>query len=71
MEACMCACTAGTPNRTILCEYNKAPSHDEISNSLSSAKVFSKSNAENSFWSIHLISPVNFLLHLTIWKDPV
>ena len=40
-------------NKAIICEHYKAPTLDEITHKLSGAKVFSKSDAKDSFWSIH------------------
>ena len=45
----------------ILSQYYKASTLDKIANCLSRAMVFSKLDAMNSFWSIHL-DEANFLL---------
>ena len=44
-------------NKAIIREHYKAPTLEEISHWLSGATVFSKLNAKNGFWSIHLDTP--------------
>ena len=44
-------------NKAIICEYYKAPTLEEISHKLSGATVFSKPDAKDGFWSIHLDTP--------------
>ena len=41
-------------NTAIIQEHHKAPTLDEITHKLSGAKVFSKLDAKDGFWSIHL-----------------
>ena len=41
-------------NKAIIQEHYKAPTLDEITLTLSGAKVFSKLDAKDVFWSIHL-----------------
>ena len=44
-------------NNAIIWEHYKAPTLDEITHKLSGAKVFSKLDAKDGFWSIHLNTP--------------
>ena len=48
-------------NKAIIWEHYKAPTLDEITHKLSGAKVFSKLDAKDRFWSIHLDTPSSFL----------
>ena len=48
-------------NKAIIREHYKAPTLDEITHKLSGAKVFSKLDAKDGFWSIHLDTPSSFL----------
>ena len=48
-------------NKAIIREHYKAPTLDEITHKLSGAKVFSKLDAKDRFWSIHLDTPSSFL----------
>ena len=48
-------------NKAIIWEHYKAPTLDEITHKLSGAKVFSKLDAKDGFWSIHLDTPSSFL----------
>ena len=48
-------------NKAIIWEHYKAPTLDEITHKLSGAKVFSKLDVKDSFWSIHLDTPSSFL----------
>ena len=48
-------------NKAIIWEHYKAPTLDEITHRLSGAKVFSKLDAKDGFWSIHLDTPSSFL----------
>ena len=41
-------------NKAIIQEHYKAPTLDEITHKLSGAKVFSKLDAKDGFWSTHL-----------------
>ena len=44
-------------NKAIIREHHRAPTVDEIMHKLSGAKVFSKLDAKDGFWSIHLDTP--------------
>ena len=48
-------------NKAIIREHYKAPTLDEISHRLSGATVFSKCDAKDGFWSIHLDTPSSYL----------
>ena len=48
-------------NKAIIHEHYKAPTLEEISHKLSSATVFSKLDAKDGFWSIHLDTPSSYL----------
>ena len=48
-------------NKAIIREHYKAPTLEEISHWLSGATVFSKLDAKNGFWSIHLDTPSSYL----------
>ena len=48
-------------NKAIIREHYKAPTLEEISHRLSGATVFSKLDAKNGFWSIHLDTPSSYL----------
>ena len=48
-------------NRVIIREHYKAPTLDEISYKLSGAIIFSKLDAKDGFWSIHLDTPSSYL----------
>ena len=48
-------------NKAIIREHYKAPTLEEISHRLSSATIFSKLDAKNGFWSIHLDTPSSYL----------
>ena len=52
-------------NKTIIFEHYKAPTLEEISHKLSSTTVFSKLDAKDGFWSIHLDTPSS---NLTIFN---
>ena len=52
-------------NRVIIREHYKAPTLKEISHKLSGATVFSKLNAKDGFWSVHLD---NASSHLTTFN---
>ena len=45
----------------IIQEHYKAPTLDEITHKLSGARVFSKSDAKDGFWSIHLDKQSSYL----------
>ena len=48
-------------NKAIIQEHYKVPTLHEITHKLSGAKVFSKLDAKDGFWSIHLDTPSSFL----------
>ena len=48
-------------NKAIIWEHYKAPTLDEITHKLNGAKVFSKLDAKDGFWSIHLKTPSSYL----------
>ena len=48
-------------NKAVIWEHYKAPTLDEITHRLSGAKVFSKLDAKDGFWSIHLETPSSYL----------
>ena len=48
-------------NKAIIHEHYKAPTLEEISHKLSSTTVFSKLDAKDGFWSIHLDTPSSYL----------
>ena len=48
-------------NKAIIREHYKAPTRDEITHKLSGAKVFSKLDAKDGFWSIHLDTQSSYL----------
>ena len=48
-------------NKAIIWEHYKALTLDEITHKLSGAKVFSKLDVKDSFWSIHLDTPSSYL----------
>ena len=48
-------------NKAIIHEHYKATMLEEISHQLSGATVFSKLDAKNGFWSIHLDTPSSYL----------
>ena len=48
-------------NNAIIREHYKAPTLEEISHRLSGTTVFSKLDAKNRFWSIHLDTPSSYL----------
>ena len=48
-------------NKAIIWEHYKAPTLDEITHKLSGTKVFSKLDAKDGFWSIHLDNRSSFL----------
>ena len=48
-------------NKVIIWEHYKAPTLDEITHKLSRAKVFSKLDAKDWFWSIHLNTLSSYL----------
>ena len=47
--------------KAIIREHYKAPTLEEISHWLSGATVFSKLDAKNGFWNIHLDTPSSYL----------
>ena len=48
-------------NKGIIHEHYKAPTLVEISHKLSGTTVFSKLDAKDGFWSIHLVTPSSYL----------
>ena len=48
-------------NKAIVWEHYKAPTLDEISHKLSGAKVFSKLDTKDGYWSIHLDTALSYL----------
>ena len=48
-------------SKTIIWEHYKAPILDEITHKLSGAKVFSKLDVKDGFWSIHLDTASSYL----------
>ena len=48
-------------NKAIIWEHYTAPTLDEFTHKLSGAKVFSKLDAKDGFWSIQLDTPSSFL----------
>ena len=48
-------------NKAIIQEHYKVPTLDEITHKLSGAKVFSKLDAKDGFWSIHLNKQSSYL----------
>ena len=48
-------------NRAIIREHYKAPTLEEISHKLLGATIFSKLDAKDGFWSIHLDTPSSYL----------
>ena len=48
-------------NKVIIQEHYKAPTLDEITHKLSRAKIFSKLDMKDGFWSIHLNTPSSYL----------
>ena len=57
---CPCLDTCNL-NKAIIHEHYKAPTLEEISHKLSGATVFSKLDAKDVFWSIHLDTPSSYL----------
>ena len=55
-------------NKAIIHEHYKAPILEEISHKLSSTTVFSKLDAKDGFWSIHLDTPSSYLTTFTTHK---
>ena len=55
-------------NKAIIREHYKAPTLEEISHRLSGATVFSKMDAKNGFWSIHLDTPSSYLTTFNMHK---
>ena len=56
-------------NKAIIREHYKAPALEEISHRLSGTTVFSKMDAKNGFWSIHLDTPSSYLTTFTCTKE--
>ena len=48
-------------NKTIIREHYKAPTFEEISHKLAGATIFSKLDAKDGFWSIHLDTASSYL----------
>ena len=55
-------------NKAIIWEHYKAPTLDEITHKLSGAKVFSKLDAKDGFWSIHLNKQSSYLTTFNMHK---
>ena len=55
-------------NKAIIREHYKAPTLEEISHKLSGATVFSKLDAKDGFWSIHLDTPSSYLTTFNMHK---
>ena len=55
-------------NKAIIREHYKAPTLDEITHKLSGAQVFSKLDAKDGFWSIHLDTPSSYLTAFNTYK---
>ena len=55
-------------NKAIIREHYKAPTLDEITHKLSGAKVFSKLDAKDGFWSIHLDTQSSYLTTFNMHK---
>ena len=55
-------------NKAIIQEHYKAPTLDEITHKLSGAKVFSKLDAKDGFWSIHLDTQSSYLTTFNMHK---
>ena len=61
-DGTICPCLdAHTLNKAINHEHYKAPTLEEISHKLSGTTVFSKPDAKDGFWSIHLDTPSSYL----------
>ena len=55
-------------SKAIIREHYKAPTLDKISYILSCATVFSKLDAKDGFWSIHLDTPSSYLIMFNTHK---
>ena len=55
-------------NKAIIQEHYKAPTLDEITHKLSGAKVFSKLDTKDGFWSIHLNKQSPYLTTFNMHK---
>ena len=55
-------------NKAIIHKHYKAPTLEEISHKLSGATVFSKLDAKDGFWSIHLDTPSSYLTTFNMHK---
>ena len=53
-------------NKAIVQEHYKAPTLDEITHCLSGATCFSKLDAKDGFWSIHLDEDSSYLTTITL-----
>ena len=58
----------GDLNKAIIWEHYKAPTLDEITHKLSGAKVFSKLDPKDGFWSIHLDKQSSYLTTFNMHK---
>ena len=58
LDGSLCICL---DPRTLMWEHYKAPTLDEISHHLSRATCFSKLDAKDGFWSIHLDEDLSYL----------
>ena len=55
-------------NKATIWEHYKAPTLDELTHKLSRAKVFSKLDAKDGFWSIHLNKQSSYLTTFNMHK---
>ena len=55
-------------NKAIIREYYKAPTLKEISHKLAAATIFSKLDAKDGFWSIHLATASSYFTTFNIHK---
>ena len=56
-------------NKAIIREHYKAPTLKEISHKLAGATIFSKLDAKDGFWSIHLDTVSSYLTTFYTHKD--
>ena len=55
-------------NKAIIREHYKAPTLEEILYKLSGATIFSKLDAKDGFWSVHLDTPSSYLTTFNTYK---
>ena len=58
-------------NKAIILEHYKVPTLDEITHKLSGAKVCSKLDMRDGFWSIHLNKQSSYLTTFNMHKDAI